>query len=423
MNLLPNLPSLPSFNGFTLDPGGTGRIFTDGSFKGYTFHVSVPNVDTPHGVMGLEKVNERRLQIIDRPLYDGSDVKDFGRRAEKFTAEICFFGPNYLNEFQQFYNKCNEGSAGKLILPDLSRAVLAMYGGMTQKSSAQDGESITVSAFWYDATAKASPISKSTILSAADLQSSEANAAGARGKNALQDAFSAINNNSFVQTVLKAPLTARAISNTLASFVNYPTTLKIAALRDVGILQASITSAIASIDVIVGFIVGKNQTASSASAQNTSATAATVDPVTGQTTADFNTPVDKPKIADPLDAPSLVPAVNVPVPTVDSFAGAQSALADIISNLKGTADSLQANTQGRTADILAAIVTANGILTDLYKVAQPGTLSPYMLPYTMSLVEVLFINGMTADQVDSVFYNNAFIDDILAIPAGTVVYL
>jgi prophage DNA circulation protein len=372
-------------------------------------------------VASLQKSLERKLQIIDRALYDGSDVKDFGRRAQKFTAEIIFFGPNYLNEFSQFSAKCNEGTAGKLILPDVPNAILATFASMSIKSSAQDGETLTVEAMWYEATAKAVNPIPFAILTAADQQTSQVNEIGTRSQNAIQDAFSSIQNNTFVQALLNAPTTIRQTTNVLTSFINYPTTLKNAVFLKIGQLEASLTMAEGLINKITGFFAGSST--GSASNQSTSATSAVVDPVTGQAVADFSSNDTLTSITNPIATPSQIPSITVPTPNVDGPATAQSSLKTLAATLLSQATDLQTDTDGRANDVLSSIIALNNILTELIAVVQPAAVTAYLVPVEMSLVEVLFYNGKTADQIDTVHSNNSDLDDLLVIPAGTVVYL
>jgi len=153
---LPAAPSTPAVPGSSIAVSDSSqRNFTDGSFKDYRFHIATPTFATPHGVRSITKVDNRRLQKIKRPLTEGDDVHDFGRDARTFSAEIVFFGPNYLNEFYSFRAKCDEGTAGKLILPDQPEAILAMYSNMSVASNASDGESLTISVMWIEAASYA----------------------------------------------------------------------------------------------------------------------------------------------------------------------------------------------------------------------------------------------------------------------------
>lgn len=60
----------------------------------------------------------RRLAVYEYPYQDGQSVDDLGRKGEKFTFQIKFFGPNYQVTFKKFLAVvCNAAGQGVLSHP------------------------------------------------------------------------------------------------------------------------------------------------------------------------------------------------------------------------------------------------------------------------------------------------------------------
>ena len=128
---------------------------TDGSYTvgttNFVFNVAIPKkVSAGLGVISQEITNERRLQISEKPQVDGAEVEDFGRKPRMFTAEVIFFGTDYLSQVAVFEKLLNSGKSGTLILPDLEEAVYAKYQKHNRKSATQDGGSTILSVSWIE---------------------------------------------------------------------------------------------------------------------------------------------------------------------------------------------------------------------------------------------------------------------------------
>lgn len=418
MALIPALPTAPAFTGISLSPktNAADRVFTDGTFKGYTFHVVKPEPTKPHGVTSIDKQFDRKLQIIERPLRDGADVKDWGRRAKRFTAEIIFFGPNYLNEFAKFEETCNDGAPGKLILPDETKAVFAYFQSMSIRSSAQEGETLVVSCVWVEAFSKPTPKVASTFASPLDEQINRITEKSTSIAQKIQNVQNAINNNVFIKTLEQSKTNAEQLQIFVQGALNYPATLKASVLQ----FKANVLAAVAISGQIVNsistYVFGKsNQT------QSTNNVPVSVDPDTGQQVVDFNNPNPTTTVPDPLAKPNASAAVNAP--EIKSDQGALDAITLNIGALKESESGLSSSSNGKTLDVSDAILDLIKDLQDVATSIKPKPLVGYLVPFEMSLNEILFFNGLTVDQADQVLRNNPHINDPLVVEGGEVIYL
>jgi prophage DNA circulation protein len=95
---------LPSKSEWNLLPGKFQPA--DGSPE-VSFFVEDGKKESRDKRTGLEQATDsggRRLAIYEYPYRDGQDVDDLGRRGEKWTFNITFFGSNYQELFRQFVN-------------------------------------------------------------------------------------------------------------------------------------------------------------------------------------------------------------------------------------------------------------------------------------------------------------------------------
>lgn len=427
MGLLPQIktPNL-AVQALIPAPSESGeRVFTDGTFKGYRFHVAVPTKDQPHGVNSIEKSSERKLQIIKRPLRDGADINDFGRDARTFSAEVEFHGPNYLNEFASFEAICNEGTAGKLILPDQPKAVLAMFQKMSVRSSAQNGESLLVGVSWIEAGSTPSKLLAEALAAQTADQVAAANDATSRLEAAVSNAQDVIKNNVFMKGVQSAYGKLSQARSTINAALKASNTQRKAILDSVGSIQSTLGLANSIGDRVLSFVSKKSagRAAAAPTAAGSSLASQSIDAQTGQQVADFAEPDTVALAADPLAKPSVVPEVQKEIPAIQTGAGAELAVTKVAEALATDAETLAQLSGGRTDDISRAITKVRLCLVDLAATVKPAKLNPYLLQVELSLAEVLFFNGISVDRVQEIYEKNTHIEDVLAIPAGTVIYL
>jgi hypothetical protein len=425
MSILPSLPTpnLPAQSLIPAPSGGQERVFTDGSFKGYRFHVALPTRDQQHGVNSLEKTYSKRLQLIKRALRDGADINIFGANEVAYSVEIEFHGPNYLAEFDSFYAiTMGEDSAGVLILPDMPKAVLAVFEKMSVRSAASSGETLVVSASWIGAGSKPSKSLAELTDAATGDQVAAAAAATSRLEAASSKAQDVIRNNGFmkgVQSVYGKLSQGRSSINAVLKASN---SQRKAVLDSVGNIQATLGLANSIGDRVLSFVTKKAASRTTLTAP-TFEPESTIDAATGQQVADFAEPETVAAKADPLAKPSVVPTVEKEVPGIETPAGAELSLAKVADSLQKDAIALEELSGGRTEEITRAIGAVRSAIVDLASTVKPQMKVPYLTRVEMSIHEVLFVNGLSIDLTMRTLEKNPHLEDELAIPAGTVVYL
>ena len=407
---------LPSI---TIPSTNAERVFTDGYFKGFRFHVAVPTASAPHGVTSLEKTTERKLQVIERALVDGSDVHDFGRKGIQYSAEIVFFGKNFQNDFYQFESVLNQGTPGKLVLPHNPKSVWATFQKMTEKLSAQDGEAITVSVTWLEASSKPASNINSTGLTSNEIQLNTATETLEKISASADNLVSSLSN-PLVNTIQGAINTAISIKSTVNNVIGLAETTK----AQITALVKSVTSQVdllkALANRVMNLIRGKTSSGQDQSLTNGNVSYG-IDKETGATITSFSQETTSTVVQSPLTA--SIASVALPVPTVETEAGAELELSKVIDQLNASKADLESLSQGRTPDISAAITDLVNNLTALMVNVAPSKLTAYVVNIPMSLNEVLFFNGISVDRCDDIYKNNTHIKDVLLIDAGEVVYL
>ena len=395
---------------------------TDASFKGLTFHVAVPAKNSPFGVMSQEIVNERRLQISEKPLIDGAEVEDFGRKPRMFSAEVIFFGDNYLELLRAFEAKLNEGSSGTLILPDLDEAVVAKYQKHTRKSSAQDGNSTLLSVSWVeDKTVRTAaslftpdPLNISTVNGKTeDEKKDEVNHKADLVKDAVAATRNLLENNSYLQKITDAQNAVSSQQQTVSSIANLPGDTKNLILGTVSRFKNETDSLQSAMNGLRSYndILKNNEADGSPTRYNT-----------GLGLADFVS-IGVATTTVVSGSAKVVNAVKLPEVVIQSYTDASSKLKASLAVVKSVQATLQKNTKGATDDIVTANIILINSIQDLIKTLDDKSSKQILTESPTSLIELCFRNGLKVKDVNRVHLLNTQIDDILDIPRYTVVNL
>lgn len=388
------------------------KNLNDGSFKGFTFAVAVPQKNKGHGVISRETVHERKLQIVDRPLTDGSDTNDFGRKGRVHSAEIIFHGTNYRADFESFLKLCDEGTPGVLSLPD-KPSVMASYQRMSERAEHGGSNSLTCHVTWVESTQTQSVFASSgpkTIVVP------DVTATANLSKSFAQSAIDAVNSN----PVLAAIRSAETGLSQVRSVVNAVTSLaegvrnRIAAIdAEVRGTLSQIKDAVDEISTLFGVSPGGQGVVF----------AAAIDVVTGQRTGNFSEPDQVTPAPDPLVATRNPPTTSVQLGAILSPSAALVAIDKLSQHLASSRDDLTSNTSGRTDEVQKALTAVVGGLSDLRAVIAATPTHQVVVPAEMSLMEILFANGRSVDEVDTVYGQNRHITDPLVVQATTVITL
>lgn len=100
---------------------------TQSKFRGVPFHIFSQGGTLPDGSQiaysaGVEHVTDnagRRKVFYEFPYQDGQTSGDLGRQPFNFDFDVIFFGPNYYQGYQAFYNALNQPTPGVLTHPVL----------------------------------------------------------------------------------------------------------------------------------------------------------------------------------------------------------------------------------------------------------------------------------------------------------------
>lgn len=392
---------------------------TDATFKGFGFHVAIPKVNygSAYGITSQSITDERRLQISEKPLVDGAEVEDFGRKPRNFTAEVIFFGTAYLEDLKKFEAVLNEGTTGILILPDLIDAVNAKFKSSSRRTTATDGNSTVITVNWVEDISKTvltNPLrvaiqaqddvqaqnfkkAQPTVLSlAAQIQKQAADTAAKLKDNPVLKA---------IQTAENAVTTARV---TINSVLNVPKNARQDIISTVGRINSELSGLSASLSGILTLFDDLTQNKNTPTRFNT-----------GLGQVDFQT-------IDLLTASVVQGSVQVVTTTKKTVQ--VTSIPDAVKKLQGSATNivsgkavLEKQTLGSTSSFSASSVQLVGLITDLISVLQEKPSINVITTSKTSLMEVCFANGLGVTNVDRIHAKNTFLYDILDVPAFTVI--
>ncbi len=390
------------------------KELTDGSFKGYTFHVAIPKRGGSRGAVSIQTDMERRLQIIERAGVDGSDINDFGRKSEVIAAELVFHGDGYAEELAKFKQICNQGTAGLLIMPDRPDAIMAKYHKANFKSELGSGRTAIVSVVWIEDQASATKYE--ATAGPVNQSSEDFGTVSAKTVSAIDQAKNVISENTF----LKAIESVETGISTARSTVN--NALKISGEARGSILGVkeriegnldSIKSTIQRVQDFINSIRGSS-TSSVSQAEEVS---------NGTVISDYTEPDDLPVPTDPLAKPPATDEGVVVPEVIQSEAVGENALSGIADSVKDDRDSLVDQSEGKVDDVAQALTQVVNLTKTLAKSIATKPTITVVVPYQMSLVEVMFHNDVYWDELLRVSRANTHLADTLCIPKDEVVYL
>ena len=406
---------------------GVDWNITDASFfipgqNPVTFSVATTQkISNGVGVTSHEVTFERRLQVAERSGIDGADVEDFGRKARTFTAEVIFFGVDYLPRVTEFERVLNLGLSGTLILPDIEEAVYAKYQRHTRKSSVGDGGTTVLSVSWIEDNTKAKLVNYDRINSAvssalasgkvSESLPSVSNAAAAISDN-IAAARSALSANPFLNALNTAENAVVSATQKINAVINIPKNLRQTILGTVSRVNLELSSLESAVKGVLNLSdllnLALSQVAPPYNSTLSSIDFATVDdPVTTTVSGTAQVVTTAPVVATPIQA--------LPDAAPDLALSAQA-----ISKSK---EDLESSSNGQTSDFSAAAVKLINSVKDLQAIITQATTTTIMTNSQATLLEVCFRNGKTIADIDRVYANNRQLTDILNIPPLTVINL
>lgn len=379
---------------------------TNGSYKGVMFHYATPQGAKAHGATSGQIHSGRRLQVSERAGVDGGRIRDFGGKADQHILDVIFFGPNYIQDWDNFKAILNEGTAGPLILPTETNIVNAFYSDSTEKSQVGEGSSKTIQITWIEDNTPAADVT----VDLGDVASSKSAI-----DSAIQGVASALSNNPFLQAV---QATNTALS-TVRNAVNVVLTLQQGVQNQIKQLQANIAGTIALVQQ------GINSIDSIFGSSTTSATAAStgttlVDAVTGlpfSSVTDVPATPTSPLFTPPTDASAVV----IPIQNTDSEAGATALINTFVATLQSQQSQMVDLGGARTTDIKISITTLINSLTKYLPFIQPEPSVNIQVLMELSLLEIIFQSQGSIDSYAETYKKNPWIDDPLILPPGSVV--
>jgi prophage DNA circulation protein len=395
---------------------------SDGSFKGVLFHVAIPTIAANYGMMSQEIKTERRLQVSEKPGLDGAEVEDFGRKARTFSAEIVFFGPDYLDNLTSFEALLNEGTSGTLILPDIKEAVNAKFQSEGRRTTT---ETMTVLSLSFIEDNLISPVSSQAVtqsLAIAALATNNPAAAvptiASKGNQIIAAANAAtalLNNNPVLNAIQAANNAVVGVTSTINSVLNIARSTRQTIIG----LVAESKNNIANLQAVVQQVMNFSSLLTLPSTTTTSSQAVATSTNSGLDSVDFQAVT-----APQTSTVNGVDQVEVTASTqaqVSSMADGQSQLETLLVALQGNRQGLETNTSGNTTDYTAQSINMENFVIDLIQMIAPPPPVKVFSTIMSSLMEICAQNNLDPSVINSVYINNTQLEDILAIPPYTVV--
>ena len=394
----------------------------DASFKGLRFHVATPDKGSPFGVVSQEITNERRLQISEKPMVDGAEVEDFGRKPRIFTAEVIFFGDNFLDQLRAFEAKLNESTSGILILPDIEQAVIAKYQKHTRKSSAQDGNSTMLSVTWIEdrSSAEVGNIlrDKPDDLITLDGKSDTDKATFIQEKivaitKSIDSVRALIQNNAFLKQLNDQKNSITSQRQTVGLVTNLARDTKSLILNTIGGLNSESDALKSTMNGLLKFtdILRLDDTAGTPTRFNTGLGLADFVSVGISTTTVIS------------GSSQVVVAAKTADTVIQSFPDASAKLKASLATVKDAQKTLQQKTQGQTTEISKGNIVLINSIQDLIRILNSKSTKQILTDSQSSLIEICFRNGIKTKELNRIQKLNTQIDDILDVPRYTVVNL
>ena len=391
---------------FTIGSGGSGIFGAVANvFAGQTVTFYVENAigQFPGQTTAMETINDngsRRLAAYDYPYIDGTAYQDLGRKGERFTMNIKFFGQNYQILFKNFIEVVTKGNQKGTLNHPVRGTFPARFLEWEFVHRHDEWNAVTIKAvFVEDNTDQISNLnifdSINSVL-----------------RNSLQVLSSV---SSAITTATAAIVAVKGLPASLATS-----------------LQASLASIAAQVSTLLGQFAATYST--DAQLQNTFANAVTtggaLNSNSGTTTTSTANPTGQ-----------IPPVYQVGFSPADQTNIANNLSSFVNSNQITPQQALFAANQARS-QIAAAIAEINAqlgnegysvvlqyrILAVQIQTATQAAIASiqtqvtlYTVPFPMSLRMVAFLNGLSTDQGNTIEALNPYLPSVNYIPTGTVV--
>lgn len=391
---------------FTIGSGGSGiagAIANVVAGQTVTFYVENAIGQFPGQTTAIDTINDsggRRLAAYEYPYIDGTAYQDLGRRGEKFTMNIKFFGQNYQILFKNFIEVVTKSNKKGTLNHPVRGTFPARFLEWEFVHRHDEWNAVTIKAvFVEDDTDQISNLN-------------------------IFDSINSLLRNSL--QVLSS--VTSAITSALAEVValkNLPASL-------LGSLRTALSGIASTISSLLGQFAATYST--DAQTQITFANATSVGGAlnsnSGTTTASTANPTGQ-----------IPPVYQVGFSPADQ-ANISNNLSSFINSNQITpqqalfgANQVRSQISAAIAQISAAfgndgysIVLQYRILAVQIQVVTQGAIASiqtqvtlYTVPFPMSLRMIAFINGLTTDQGNTIEALNPYLPSVNYIPAGTVV--
>jgi len=388
------------------------REITNGTFKGFVFHVAVAtkNLDT-HGQSSSSVSTTRRVQIIRRPFQSGQRTRDMGANGEDIVSELIFFGLGYKRRWEDFKDVLDEGTSGTLVMPD-REAVNASLISYDENSSVDNGNSKTIRVTWASDEVAADQIAVGAAVGLIPKGLVDTVNTFEKG---VENVLSVINNNPIIATIRQLEnITATAV-NSVVLATSLPKAVRDRVLNSIANIEASLDTAVSSFKTLLGLFDTTDPGSGFESGQ--------LDPETGQPIEDGLEDETVDPAIDPLEAPERQPTETVTVISLETKDGLDDFESQMITLLRSSVITIQTDTVGRTEDVSESVEDVINQLRDVIQAASPISIFQVVTPFELSLVEVMFENDVDLSTIDDVLAKNTFIDDPNIVPANSVITL
>ena len=386
---------------------------TDGSFKGFVFHVASPTFGLDsHGATDISVKSGRRIHKIQRPFVNGQKTIDLGGKGDDVTVDLIFFGPTYLDRFEEFKKVLNEGSSGKLILPDRREAIQASFESMDETSRSGEGVSKSVRVTWTQDEVTATEVAVGAaeglipkgVLDAVSTMSNVVSAAGA-----------VLRNNPVLATIRQFETAVSSVTSTVVTAVALGEAVRSRVLTTISNLENSFDTINAAGDQIANFFGGEPDPGGFEAGR--------VDSETGQPLEDSDADDEVTDQEDPLEAPETEPDTEIEIVSLQTEEGLADFQAQVIALLDDSAESLSSDTDGRTDDVSDSLIEVVNAVRDVVEAASPSEVRLVVTPFELSLAEIMFANEVDLNLLNETLKKNSFINDIHVVPKGSVIRL
>jgi len=381
-----------------------GKFVTADTNQSVTFFVETKNGQLPNQLSAIDTISDsggRRLAIYEYPYVDGQAVTDLGRKGERFTMNIKFFGSNYQELFKEFLQVCEQsGEKGTLTHP-VRGAITARFLEWEHIHRYDEWNAVTIKAVWVEdntdeigslnsLTSSPNSLLRGALQTLASVQST------------IQEGIATVGN------LIGLPA---SILNTLQGQLDSITSSFSSLL---GQLAATFSS-----DAQLQSLMANAQSSGSVLNLNSGTVDATPSSPQAQLPPVFQVGFSEADQAN-IDAQlnSFIQASQITT---------QQALFNANSVRAGISEAI-ANIEAAMGNDGFALVLQYRILANQVQQATQGCIAltqslivQYTVPSPMSLRMVAYLNGLGTDRQNDIEALNPFLGSVNYIPAGTVV--